>query len=95
MDGNDGSLACVRKVVWGMLYMDDARIISTSATRFATMMTVIITIFKAAGHTVSEKKTETMLLRTLEDEISLAPPLAIESTGQRYRQTIYSSISHT
>ena len=49
-------------------------------------MAVIATVFKAAGLAVSEKKTETMLLRT-SDQIALAPPLVIEAAGQRYKQT--------
>ena len=58
-------LACVRRAVWGMLYADDSGIVSTkSAEGLAKMMTVIVTVFEAAGLTVSETKTETMLLRT-------------------------------
>ena len=55
-------LACVRRAVWGMLYADDAGIVSKSAEGLAKMMTVIVTVFEAAGLTVSEN-TETMLLR--------------------------------
>ena len=50
------------------------------------MMTVIVTVFEAAGLTVSERKTETMSLRT-PGQMFLAPPLVIEAAGQRYRQT--------
>ena len=50
------------------------------------MMTVIVTVFEAAGLTVPEKKTETMLLRT-PDQTPPATPLIIEAAGQRYRQT--------
>ena len=49
-----------------MLYADDAGIVSKSAEGPAKMMTVIVTVFEAAGLTVSDQKTETMLLRTLE-----------------------------
>ena len=49
-------------------------------------MTVIATVFEAAGLTVSEKKTETMLSRT-PDQTTLAPPLVIEASGQSYKQT--------
>ena len=48
-------------------------------------MTVIVTVFDAAGLTVSEK-TETMLLRT-PDQAPCTSPLAIEAAGQRYGQT--------
>ena len=54
-------LACVRRAVRGMLYADDAGIVSKSAQGLAKMMTVIVTVFEAAGLTVSEKRTETML----------------------------------
>ena len=78
-------LACVRRAVWGMLYADDARIVSKSAEVLAKMMTVIVTVFEAAGLTVSEK-TMTMLLRT-PDQAPCTSPLVIEAAGQRHRQT--------
>ena len=62
--GKEVPLACVRRAVWGMLFADDAGIVSKSAEGLAKMMTVIVTVFEAAGLTVSEKKTETMLPRT-------------------------------
>ena len=40
-----------------MLYADDAGIVSKSAEGLAKVMTVIVTVFEAAGLTVSEKKT--------------------------------------
>ena len=80
--GNEIATACVRRSVWGMLYADDAGIVSRSAEGLAKMMTVIVTVFEAAGLTVSEKT----LLRT-PGQTSLAPPLVIEAASQRYRQT--------
>ena len=50
------------------------------------MMTVVVTVFEAADLTVSENKTETMLLRT-PDHAPRTSPLVIEVAGQRYRQT--------
>ena len=79
-------LACVRRAVWGMLYADDAGIVSKSAEGLAKMMTVIVTVFEAAGLTASEKNTETMLLRT-PDKTPCTSPLVIEAAGQRCRQT--------
>ena len=76
----------MRRAVWGMLYADDAGIVSKSAEGLAKMMTVIVTVFEAAGLTVSEKKTETMVLQT-PDQTTLAPPLVIEAAGQRCKQT--------
>ena len=69
-----------------MLYADDAGIVSKSAEGLAKMMTVIVTVVEAAGRTVSEKKTATMLLRT-PDQTPCTSTLVIEAAGQRYRQT--------
>ena len=52
----------VRRDLWGVLYADDAGIVSKSAEGFAKTMIIILAVFEAAGITVSEKKTETMLL---------------------------------
>ena len=52
------------------------------AEGLAKMIAVIVTIFEAAGLTVSENQTEAMFLRT-PDQTALAPPLAIEAPGQR------------
>ena len=56
-------LACVRRVVRGMLYADDTGNVSKAAEGLAKMMTVIVIVFEASGLPVSEK-TELMLLRT-------------------------------
>ena len=49
-------LACTcTGAVWGMLYADDAGIVFKSADGLAKMMTVIVTVFEAAGLTVSKK----------------------------------------
>ena len=67
-----------------MLFADDAGIVSKSAEALAKLMTLIVTVFETAGLTVSEKKTETMLLQT-RDRTPTAPSLV--AAGQRYRQT--------
>ena len=69
-----------------MLHADGAGVVSKSAEGRANMMTVVVTGFEAAGLTVSEKKTGTMLMRT-PDQAPRTPPLIIPATGQRYRQT--------
>ena len=56
----------VRRAVWGMMYADDAGIVSRSPAGLARIMTVIMEVFGAFGLAVSEKKTETLLMRTLE-----------------------------
>ena len=82
-----GPLACLKRALWGMLYADDAGIVSKFAEGLAKLLTVIVAVFEEAGLTVSEKKTETMLLRRT-DQTILAPPLVIEAAGQRYKQTV-------
>ena len=49
---NSDPLACVRRAVWGMLYADDAGIVSKSAEGRANTMAVIVTVFEAADITV-------------------------------------------
>ena len=67
--GEDGVdvelLACVRRLVWGMMYADDARIVSKSLECLAKTMTVIVIVYEAVGLSVSETKAGAMLLRTL------------------------------
>ena len=48
--------ACLRRSVWDMLYADTAGIETKSAEGLAKMMTVNVTVFEAAGLTVSERK---------------------------------------
>ena len=83
---NEPPLERVRRAIWGMLYADDAGIASRSSEGLAKMMTVIVTVFEAAGLTVSEKKTETMILWTPQ-QTPQAAPLVIEAAGQKYKQT--------
>ena len=71
----------VRRAVWGMLYANDAGL--------ARMMTVIVEVFGAFGLTVSEKKTETLLVQAPEKAQqpgeTLTPPLPaleIAAAGQ-------------
>ena len=55
------------------------------------MMTTIVEVFGEFGLTVSEKKTETLLMRAPEKQPkkggSPPPPLVIEAAGQKYAQT--------
>ena len=39
-------LACLRRAVWGMLYADDAGVVSKSAKGLAKVMTVIVTVIE-------------------------------------------------
>ena len=93
-DGPDETLLDrVRRTVWGMLYADDAGIVSRSPARLARMMTVIVEVFGAFGLTVSEKKTETLLMRAPEKAqqpgetpTPSLPALEVAAAGQKYHQ---------
>ena len=63
---NETLMDRVRRAVWGMLYADDAGIVSRSPAGLARMMTVIVEVFGAFGLTMSEKKTETLMMRAPE-----------------------------
>ena len=81
----------VRRAVWGMLYADDAGDVSRSQEGLTRMLIIIVEVFVAFGLTVSEKKTETLLMRAPEKQPkkggSPPPPLVIEVAGQKYAQT--------
>ena len=52
----EGMLEMVRRAVWGMLYADDAGVVSTSPRGLTRMMGVIVVTCQEFGLTVSEKK---------------------------------------
>ena len=84
-------LARARRAVWGMLYADDAGVVSRSQEGLTRMMTPIMEVFGAFVLAVSENKKETLLMRAPEKqpkkEGSPPPPLVIEAAGQKYAQT--------
>ena len=83
----EGTSEMVRRAVWGMLYVDDAGVVSTSFRGLTRMMDVIVVACQEFGLTVSEKKTEAMHLWSHPNTASNA--LRIEAVGQRYnKQTI-------
>ena len=50
-------------LLWGMLYADDAGVVSQSSEQLRNMMGVIVVVCAVFGLTVSEAKTEIMCLR--------------------------------
>ena len=80
-----GTLEMTRRAVWGMLYADDAGVVSTSPRGLTRMMGVIVFTCQEFGLTVSGKKTEAMHLWSHPHTASNA--LRIEAAGQRYKQT--------
>ena len=78
--GPETALGCVRRAIWGVLYADDACIVSGSPRGLGWMMAVFIEVFGAFGLTISESKTETMCV-----PIPRAPATKIvfDATGQQ------------
>ena len=85
MPREEGVLEIVRRPVWGMLYADDAGVVSTSPRGLTRMMIVIVVVYQEFGLTVSEKKTEVTHLWSHPSIASNA--LRLEAAGQRYKQT--------
>ena len=69
--------------LWGMLYADDAGVVSRSPEHLRKMMGVIVVVCAAFGLTVSEAKTEIMCLRAKEMPESTAT-FSVEAAGQVY-----------
>ena len=72
-----------KRVLWTMLYADDAGIASQSQASLEKMMTAIVEVCAAFGLIVSEKKTVTMHMRP---PTMKAEAVAVEAAGQRYSQ---------
>ena len=62
MIGPETALERVHRAVWGMLYADDACIVSRTPQGLERMMANLVDVSGAFGLTVSQKKTETMSL---------------------------------
>ena len=60
--GPEPAMDYVRHAVWGVLYADDACIVSRSPQGIAKMMEVIVEVCRAFALTVSTKKTETICM---------------------------------
>ena len=73
----------VRRAVWGMLYADDACIVSRSPQGLAKMMEVIVEVCRAFALTVSAKKTEIMFMPPLRTPRTI---VRVEAAGQIYKQ---------
>ena len=73
----------VRRAVWGMLYADDACIVSRSPQGLAKMMEVIVEVCRAFALTVSAKKTETMYMPPPRTPWTM---VQVEAAGQTYKQ---------
>ena len=72
----------VRRAVWGMLYADDACIVSRSPQGLAKMMGVIVEVCRAFALTVSTKKTEAMCMPALRTPRTM---VRVEAAGKIYK----------
>ena len=72
--------------LWGMLYADDAEVVSQSPEQLRKLIGVILVVYVAFGLTVSEAKTEIMCLRAKGMPESMAI-FSVEAAGQVYNQT--------
>ena len=77
--GPETTLECVRRAIWGVLYADDACIVSRSSRGLGPMIAVFVQVFGIFGLNISESKTETMCM-----PIPCAPKTKIvfNATGQ-------------
>ena len=73
-------------LIWGMLYADDAGVVSQSPEQLRKMMGVIVVVCAVFGLTVSEAKIEIMCLRAKEMPESTAT-FSAGAAGQVYNQT--------
>ena len=73
----------VRRAVWGMLYANDACIVSRTPQGLAKMLEVIVEVCRAFALIVSAKKTETMCMPPPRTPRTM---VQVEATGQTYKQ---------
>ena len=81
--GPEPAMDYVRRLVWGMLYADDACIVSRSPQGLAKMMELVVEVCRAFASTVSAKKTETMCMPPPRTPRTM---VRIEAAGQIYKQ---------
>ena len=79
----------VRRAVWGMLYADDACIVSRSPQGLAKIMEVIVEVCRVFALTVSAKKTETMCMPPPRTSRTMVRIEAAEQIYKRVQSFIY------
>ena len=85
VDGRRGKEGMEVQRLWGMLYADDAGIVSRSSEGLERMVTVIVTACSSFGLTGSEARTEIVCLETKGGgKVSLT----FNEAGQVYKHTI-------
>ena len=81
--GPEPAMGYVRRAVWGMLYADDACIVSRSSQGLAKVMEVTVEVCRAFAVIVSAKKTKTMCMPPPRTSRTM---VRIEAAGQTYKQ---------
>ena len=81
--GQEPAMEYVRHPAWGMLYADDASIVSRSSQGLAKMMEVIVEVCRAFAPTVSAKKTKTMCMPPPRKQRTM---VRVEAAGKIYEQ---------
>ena len=81
--GPESAMDYARRAVWGMLYADDACIVSRSPKGVVKMIKVIVEVCRAFALTVSAKKTKTMCMPPPRTARTM---VRVEAAGQTYKQ---------
>ena len=81
--GPESAMDYVRRTMWGMLYADDACIVSRSPQGLAKMMEIMVEIFRAFALTVSVKKKDTMCMLPPRTPRTI---VRVEAAGKIYKQ---------
>ena len=81
--GPEPAMDYVRRAVWGMMYVDDACIVSRTLQGLAKTMEAIVEVCRAFALTVSANTTETMCIPPPRTPRTM---VRIEAAGQIYKQ---------
>ena len=81
--GPESAMDYIRRAVWGMLYADDACVVSPSPQGLAKMMEVFVDVCRAFALTVSAKKTEIMCMPPPRTPRTM---VRVEAAGKIYKQ---------
>ena len=87
--GTEPAMDYVRRAVWGMLYVDDACIVSRSPQGLAKMMEIVVEVRRAFASTVFAKKTD-MCIPSPHTPRTM---VRVEAAGQTYKQVQISSLT--
>ena len=81
--GSEPAMDYVHRALWGMLYADEACVVSRSPQGLAKMTEFIVEVCRAYALTVSAKKTETMCMPPPRTPRTM---VRVKAAGQIYKQ---------